>query len=81
MSGTKGILGEKGTTGLTVLMTRDDRANLARMVELVNHVLCTRVSQASIIRRAMGRRMPPGFENQLADLALAAGDDGGLGQS
>jgi hypothetical protein len=79
MSGKKGVMRDKGTSGLTILLTAEDRANLNRMIELVNHVLLTKVSQASIVRRAVGH-YANWLEGQLAGLALAAGDEGSLGQ-
>ena len=68
-----GRLRDKGTTGLTILLSKDDRSRLNRMVDLSNHVLCANVSQASIIRRAIGFYNHY-LESQLAAMALAHGD-------
>jgi hypothetical protein len=67
-------LKEKDISGLTILLSREDRERLNRMTDLANGILCTKVSQASLIRRAI-RVYEGHLESVLAKIAVAPGVD------
>lgn len=48
-----GRMADKGTTGLTILLSAEDRRLLTEVVRMTNDLLSTKVSQASVIRRAI----------------------------
>lgn len=64
-----GRMAERGTTGLTLLLSAEDRRLLMKTASMTNDLLSTKVSQASVIRRAI-RVYHDHLEAQQLKLAL-----------
>jgi hypothetical protein len=70
-----GRLAQQGTSALTLLLSDEDRRILNVLVRYTNDLLSTRVSQASIIRRAM-RVYDDYLMNVMGKFALGGDVDG-----
>jgi hypothetical protein len=68
-----GRMADKGTSGLSILLSAEDRRLLHEVVRRTNDLLSTKVSQASVIRRAI-HVYADYLEQKMVKFALADDD-------